>query len=396
MASKRDYYEVLGIAKGATEDEIKKAYRQLAIKYHPDKNPGDKTAEEKFKELGEAYEALSNPDKRAAYDRFGHQAFGPGAGGGGFSGAGGAGGYGGGFHDPFDIFREVFGAGGGGGGGGGFADIFGEAFGGGNADGGGRQNRGSDLRYDLEITLEEAVKGCEKEISIRKYDACDACDGSGAAPGSKTITCKTCRGTGQVSVSQGFFRVAQTCPTCRGAGQIIERPCPKCHGEGRVEKSSKIKIKIPAGVDTGSRLRSTGHGESGTRGGHAGDLYIVIHVREHPIFQRDGGDLYCEAPISFVKAALGGELAVPTLEGPTVVKIPAGTQSGRIFRLRGKGIPDLRGHGRGNLNVRVLIEVPERLNSEQRKKLEDFAAACNEDTNPAAKSFFNKARNFFS
>ncbi|MDR2462423.1 MAG: molecular chaperone DnaJ [Verrucomicrobiales bacterium] len=387
MAAKRDYYEVLGIAKGATEDDIKKAYRKLAIKYHPDKNPGNKQAEEKFKELGEAYEVLSNADKRASYDRFGHNAFAPG-GGGGFGGTGGFGG--GGFHDPFDIFREVFGSGGNGG----FGDIFGEAFGGNS--GGGRQNRGNDLRYDLEITLEEAVKGCEKEIAIRKYDTCDTCHGSGAAAGSKTVTCQTCRGTGQVSVSRGFFTMAQTCPTCRGAGQIIERPCPHCHGEGRMEKSSKIKIKIPAGVDTGARLRSSGQGESGLRGGRAGDLYIVIHVREHPIFQRDGEDLYCEAPISFVKAALGGELAVPTLEGTAIVKIPAGTQSGRVFRLRDKGIPNLRGHGRGHLNVRVLVEVPTRLNSEQRKKLEDFAAACNEDTNPASKSFFDKARNFFS
>jgi molecular chaperone DnaJ len=393
MASKRDYYEVLGVAKGASEDEIKKAYRKLAIKYHPDKNPGNKEAEEKFKELGEAYEVLSNPDKRSAYDRFGHQAFGPGAGGGGgFGGAGGFGGGGqGGFHDPFDIFREVFGSGGGGG----FGDIFGEAFGGGD-DGGARQNRGSDLRYDLEITLEEAVKGCEKEISIRKYETCDTCEGSGAASGSKTVTCKTCHGRGQVSVSRGFFTMAQTCPTCRGAGQIIEKPCAKCHGEGRVEKSSKIKIKIPAGVDTGSRLRSTGQGESGVRGGRTGDLYIVIHVKEHPIFQRDGDDLYCEAPISFVKAALGGELAVPTLEGTAIVKIPAGTQSGKIFRLRSKGIPDLHTHNRGNLNVRVIVEVPERLNSEQRKKLEEFAASCSEDTNPASKSFFEKAKHFFN
>jgi molecular chaperone DnaJ len=378
-ATKKDYYEILGVAKESTADDIKKAYRKLAIKYHPDKNPGNKEAEEKFKELGEAYEILSDENKRASYDRFGHQAFNP----------GGNGGSGGGFHDPFDIFREAFGTGGG------FSDIFSEAFGG-EQGGGTRQNRGSDLRYDLEITLEEAVRGCEKEISMRKYDTCDTCDGSGAAAGSKTVTCKTCHGAGQVSVSRGFFTMAQTCPTCRGAGKIIEKPCPKCHGEGRVEKSSKIKIKIPVGVDTGSRLRSTGHGESGVRGGRAGDLYIVIHVKDHPIFQRDGENLYCEAPISFVKAALGGELAVPTLEGPAIVKIPAGTQSGKVFRLRGKGIPDLHGHGRGNLNVRVLVEIPERLNSEQRKKLEEFAASCSEDTNPASKSFFEKAKNIFN
>jgi len=382
---KRDYYEILSVARGATQEEIKKSYRKLAVKYHPDKNPGDKESENKFKELGEAYEILSNPDKRAAYDRFGHNAFS----GGGRPGPGAAGA---GFHDPFEVFREVFG---GGGGGSIFGDIFEEAFSGGGR-GASRQGRGADLRYDLEITLEEAVRGCEKEISIRKHENCEECHGSGASAGSKSVTCPTCKGHGQVSVSRGFFSMAQTCPNCRGAGSIIEKPCPKCNGEGRAEKTSKIKIKIPAGVDNGSRLRSGSQGEAGVRSGQPGDLYIVIHVKEHPIFEREENDLYCEVPISFVKAALGGEQLVPTLEGPASIKIAPGTQSGRVFRLRGKGIPDVHGHGHGDLNVRLNVEVPAKLNTEQRKKLEEFAALCNEDTNPVAKSFFEKAKAFFN
>jgi len=381
--TKRDYYEILGVAREATEEEIKKAYRKMAVKYHPDKNPGNKEAEEKFKELGEAYEVLVDANKRAAYDRFGHGAFqqggGPGAGGGG-----------GGFHDPFDVFREVFGAGGGGSGI--FGDIFGEAFGGGR----GQSGRGADLRYDLEITLEEAVSGCEKDVTLRKLENCESCAGSGAAKGSKSVSCPTCRGAGKVSVSRGFFNMVQTCPRCHGSGVVIERPCTSCSGEGRSEKSTKVKIRVPAGVDSGSRLRSPGLGEAGIRGGGSGDLYIVIHVREHALFHRDHNDLLCEVPISFVKAALGGEIIVPTLEGKASLKIPAGTPSGKTFRLRGKGVPDLRGGARGDLNIHVHIEVPKKLNAEQRKKLEDFAAVCDEETNPDSKSFFDKARSFFN
>lgn len=387
MASKRDYYEILGVSKSATDAEIKKAYRKMAIKYHPDKNPDNKEAEDKFKELGEAYEVLSDADKRAAYDRFGHSAFEQG---GGFPGGAGAGG---GFHDPFDIFREVFG-GGGGGGGSVFGDIFGEAFGGGG--GGARSGQGADLRYDLEISLDEAVRGVEKEIAIRKPAACAECDGSGAAKGSKVVTCSTCGGRGQVSVSRGFFSMTQTCPTCHGSGQTIEKPCQVCNGNGRVEKTSKIKIKIPAGVDTGSRLRSPNQGEAGVRGAPAGDLYIVVHIKAHPIFERHDNDLYCEVPISFVKAALGGELNVPTLEGKVSIKIPAGTASGKIFRLRGKGVPDLRGGSPGDLNVRVYVEVPKKLNAEQKEKLQAFAEVCDEATNPESQSFFEKAKGFFS
>ncbi len=387
MATKRDYYEILGVNRTATDEEIKKSYRKLAVKYHPDKNPGDKTAEEKFKELGEAYEALSNPDKRAAYDRYGHAAFGPGGGGGAAAGSGA------GFHDPFDVFREVFGAGGGGGGGGSgiFGSIFEEAFGGSR----GERGRGADLRYDLELTFEEAARGCEKEISVGKLDTCERCTGSGAEPGTKLQRCPTCQGTGQVAVSRSFFTVAQTCPRCHGNGQIVEKPCNKCRGAGRLQQSSKIKVKIPAGIDTGSRLRSAGNGEGGVHGAPSGDLYVVIQVQPHEIFQRDGNDLYCEVPISFGKAALGGEIKVPTLEGAALLKIPAGTQSEKVFRLRHKGIPDVRGRGVGDLLVKITVEVPTHLSQEQREKLQVFLDSCNEETNPQEQSFFKKARNFF-
>lgn len=379
-ANKRDYYEVLTVERTATPEEIKKTYRKLAIKYHPDKNPGNKEAEEKFKELGEAYEVLSDENKRAAYDRYGHAAF-----------QGGMGGGGGGAHDPFEVFREVFGAGGGGGGGI-FGSIFEEAFGGNERS---SRGRGADLRYDMQITFEEAARGCEKEISVTKNETCDTCNGSGASPGSSVTTCTTCRGAGQVYVTRGFFSVAQACPRCQGAGQIIEKPCPTCHGVGRKEKSSKIKIKIPAGIEDGSRLRSTGHGEGGLRGGGSGDLYIVIHVQEHDIFQRDGQDLYCEIPISFAKAALGGELKVPTLDGEAVIKIPAGTATGKVFRLRHKGIVALNSKSMGDLHVKVYVEVPAKLNAEQRAKLQAFADSCNEETNPEEQSFFRKAKEFF-
>ena len=373
---KRDYYEVLAVSRTATEDEVKRAYRKLAVKYHPDKNPNDAHAEEKFKELGEAYDVLMDADKRAAYDRFGHAAFSQGMG------------RGGGFHDPFDIFREVFGGGGGGG-------IFETFFGGGaTTDREGRQ-RGSDLRYDMQITLEEAAFGVDKEIEVRKLDTCAKCDGKGAEPGSRTINCPNCGGRGQVISSRGFFQVSQTCPRCRGVGQIIEKPCRACDGEGRAENTSRIKLKIPAGIADGSRLRSSGNGEAGIRAGPAGDLYVVIHIKEHPIFQREDDNLYCEVPISFTLASLGGEIPVPTLEGKANLKVPAGTQSGQVFKLRGKGVANVNARDRGDLFARLLVEVPTRLNSEQRQKLEEFAALCGEENTPLHKSFFERAREFF-
>ena len=382
MAGKRDYYEVLGVSKSATADEIKKAYRKLAVKHHPDKNPGDHTAEEKFKELGEAYDILMDDNKRAAYDRMGHAAF--------AQGTAGPRGGGGGFHDPFDIFREVFGAGGG--------DVFEQFFGGGGGGGGqqsGGRQRGSDLRYDLQIRLEEAAFGCEKEIEINKLDACGKCSGSGAEPGSKVTTCPTCHGRGQVIASRGFFQVAQTCPRCRGTGQAIANPCKVCGGEGRMEGRSRIKLKIPAGIEDGSRLRSSRNGEAGMRGGPPGDLYVVIHIKEHAVFQRDEENLYCEVPIRFSIAALGGEVNVPTLEGKASLKIPAGTQGGTLFKLRGKGVPTLNSTSRGDLLVRVLVEVPSKLNSEQRKKLEEFSELCGDENTPLHKSFFERAKEWF-
>ena len=373
---KRDYYEVLDIARNAAEEEIKRAYRKLAVKFHPDKNPDDPHAEEKFKELGEAYDVLMDPNKRAAYDRFGHAAF-----------AQGGAGFGGGFHDPFDIFREVFGQGGFGGG------IF-ETFFGGDAQAEDRQH-GSDLRYDMQIKLEEAAFGAEKEIEIEKLDTCDKCHGSGAEPGSRTVSCPACGGRGQVISSRGFFHISQTCPRCRGAGEIIEKPCHQCHGEGRVEKLSRVKLKIPAGIREGSRLRSSRNGEAGIRGGPPGDLYVVIHIKEHKIFQRDGDNLYCEVPIPFSLAALGGEVDVPTLEGKAHLKVSPGTQSGQMFKLRGKGIANINGRDRGDLLTRLIVEVPLRLNAEQRHKLEEFAALCGEENTPLRKSFFERAKEFF-
>ena len=381
--TKRDYYEVLLVARDVTADELKKSYRKLAVKLHPDKNPGDSKAEEQFKELGEAYDVLSDPDKRAAYDRYGHAAFAQGGGGG--RGA-----------DPFDLFREVFGgmsgdAGGGGGG------IFDQIFGGGGGrtvDREGRQ-RGSDLRYDLQIKLEEAAAGVEKEIEISKLTICEVCSGAGAEAGSQAVTCKTCQGRGQVITSRGFFQVSQTCPRCRGTGTIIEKPCRTCGGEGRTEKTSRIKLKIPAGIEDGARLRSTRNGEAGIRGGPPGDLYVVIHVAEHAVFQREEDNLYCDVPISFVTATLGGEIKVPTLEGQAALKIPAGTQSGSVFKLRGKGIAEMNTKVRGDLLTRIVVEVPSKLNAEQRQKLEEFAALCGEENAPIHKGFFEKAKEFF-
>jgi molecular chaperone DnaJ len=382
---KQDYYELLGVAKGVTEEDLKKAYRKKAVQYHPDKNPGNKEAEEMFKKVSEAYEVLKDPEKRAAYDRYGHAAFQQSAG---PRGPGGFGGAGGGFHDPFDIFREVFGQQGGGGGG-----IFDQFFGGEGNDGG--AGRGSDLRYDIEITLEEAAHGVEKEISFRKLTQCAHCHGNGAEPGSKRTTCSTCRGTGQVTTSRGFFHVRQACPTCHGSGQRIEKPCAKCGGEGRVNETAKINVKIPPGVDTGNKLRSAGNGEAGVMGGEAGDLYIVVHVKDNDVFERQGDDLFCEIPIKFTLATLGGTIHVPTLQGKAALKIPAGTQSGTTFRLKGRGMPHLRGGAHGDQLIKVQVEVPPHLSSEQKKILEEFARVSGDNDQPMAKSFFEKAKKFF-
>jgi molecular chaperone DnaJ len=367
------------VAKGVTDEELKKAYRKKAVQHHPDKNPGDKASEEMFKKCSEAYEILKDPDKRAAYDRYGHAAF-QGAG-------GGAGARGGGFHDPFDIFREVFSQGGGGGG------IFDEMFGGGGARSGGQE--GADLRYDLELSLEEAAKGVEKEISFRKLVACKHCSGSGAEPGSKKVTCPTCRGAGQIRRSGGIIVFTQTCPTCGGSGVKIEKPCAVCKGEGRTAKNTKLNVKIPPGVDTGSRLRSAGNGEAAGAGGSPGDLYIVLSVKDHELFERQGDDLFCEIPIKFTLATLGGQIEVPTLTGKANLKIPTGTQSGTTFRLRNRGMPTLRGGGHGDELIRVQVEVPASLSAEQRKILEEFAKVSGDAHEPTSRTFFEKAKKFF-
>lgn len=388
MAEKRDYYEVLGVSRDVSADELKKAYRKLAVKYHPDKNPGDKTAEDKFKEIGEAYEILSDDQKRAAYDRYGHNAFS-----GGMGGPAGGGMGSGGFHDPFDIFREVFGGGGGGGG------VFESFFGGG---GGGRQQRrdgpqrGSDLRYGLEISLEEAAKGCEREIEYERLNSCKTCSGSGSASGGGKKTCRTCGGVGQVISSRGFFQIQQTCPDCNGSGEVISDPCKACSGSGRSKERTKLRVKIPAGIEDGSRLRSGGNGDYGSKGGPAGDLYIVVQVRQHEIFEREGDDLHCQMPLSFTTAALGGETTVPTLDGKANLKVPAGTQNGTTFRLRGKGIKTLGEDRHGDLYVHVQIAVPTKLNAEQKGHLEAFAKSFGETpSSTMEESFFEKARKFF-
>ena len=375
--AKRDYYEILEVSREETADGIKKSYRKLAVKFHPDKNPGDHAAEEKFKELGEAYEALSDPQKRAAYDQYGHAAFDPRA----RARGGGAG-----FHDPVDIFRDVFGGGGGG-------SIFENIFGGGQDPNG--PQRGDDLRYDMQITLEEAALGCEKEISVTKPDECDHCHGGGAEPGSKMRTCGTCGGRGQVLTSRGIFSIAQTCPHCKGAGRILEKPCRTCSGSGKHERTSKIKLRIPAGVESNSRLRSSGNGEAGVRGGPAGDLYVFLQVKPHEIFSREGDDLLCEVPVSFIQATLGAEIEVPTLQGKATVKIPAGTQPGTLLRLKGRGVKNLQGYGQGDLHVRIQVEVPTHLNSEQKQKLAEFAALCDGKEMPLSQGFFEKAKKFF-
>lgn len=367
MNGKKDYYELLGVNRGSSEEEIKKAYRKLALKHHPDRNPGDKQAEEKFKEVSEAYQVLTDPEKRAQYDQFGHAAFGDG----------------GPFRGGFDFssgFEDIFG------------DIFGEFFGAGPTRRHGR-SRGEDLRYNLNITFEEAAFGSEKKVKIPRHGPCEACHGSGSKPGSPPRTCPTCRGKGQVSFQQGFFNVSRSCSQCHGQGTIITDPCSSCGGVGRVRKFHTLSVKIPPGVDTGSRLKLRGEGEGGLAGGPAGDLYVVIQVEPHPLFIRDGLEIICEVPIGFVQAALGSEIDVPTLEGKVQMKIPPGTQSGKVFRLKGRGVRDVQGYRQGDQHVRVVVETPTHLTPRQKELLKEFATLGGEE--PLAKGFFDKVKQIF-
>ncbi len=372
-SKKRDYYEVLGVNRDASDEDIKKSYRKLAMKYHPDRNPDSKESEDKFKEAKEAYEMLSEPDKRRAYDAHGHA---------GVSQNAGAGGQG------FGGFGDAFG------------DIFGDIFGGGRG-GGGRSGvyRGADLRYNLEITLEQAARGTETKIRIPALEECKVCSGSGAKPGTTKKTCATCGGQGQVRVQQGFFSIQQTCPTCRGAGQSISDPCRPCDGQGRVKNHKTLSVKIPAGVDEGDRIRLTGEGEAGVGGGPTGDLYVVVQLKPHNVFQREGADLHCEMPISFTQAALGGEIKIPTLDGEASIKVPAETQSGQVFRLRGKGIKPIRSSTSGDLMCHVVVETPVRLTERQKeilRELEEINQKDGDRHNPKAKGFMDKVKAFFS
>jgi molecular chaperone DnaJ len=363
---KRDYYEVLGVSRTAGDDELKKAYRKLALKFHPDKTPG-KEAEERFKECNEAYQILSDPQRRAQYDRFGHAAFEQNGGMGGFDFAGG--------------FDDILG------------DLFGDFFGTSRGRGGrSRARRGADLQYQLEISFVEACRGCEKTLSVPRLARCETCAGRGAKAGTTPQTCPQCNGSGQMRFQQGFFSIAKTCGKCNGHGQIITNPCPSCDGAGARRVTYTVNVKIPAGVDTGSRLKLRGEGEIGGNGGPSGDLYVVLDVEEHPIFVRDGHDLVCEVPVSFAQAALGTELEVPTLDGSVKVKVPAGTQSGHMFRLRGRGVADLNGYGTGDELVRVVVETPRKLTAKQRELLEEFAKLSGEDVHPMSKSFFDKVK----
>jgi molecular chaperone DnaJ len=378
--TKRDYYEVLGVPRNATEQEIKSAYRKLALKYHPDRNPGDKTAEEKFKEAAEAYAVLADPEKRARYDQYGH------------AGVSGTAGPGVGF-DP-TIFAD-------------FSDIFaglGDIFGFGDLFGTRRRGgpmRGADLRYDLDLSFEEAARGTETTIQIPREETCPTCHGSGAAPGSGPETCPQCRGRGQVRYQQGFLTIARTCDQCGGAGRIIRKLCKTCQGHGRVTRDRTLTVRIPAGIASGQRLRLAGEGEHGVAGGPPGDLYVVVHVREHPFFHREGDDLYCELPVSFPTLALGGTVQVPTLDGPAPLAIPAGTQSGERFRLKGKGIPNVGGRGRGDLYVVVRAEIPRKLTKEQRQLIEQLAKTLGPDAGPASaagpsdRPFFDRVKDMF-
>lgn len=377
--SKRDFYEVLGVSKTASDEELKKAYRKLAMKYHPDRNQGEqaKEAEEKFKEAKEAYEMLSDSQKRAAYDQYGHAGVDPNSGmGGGFGGGGG--------------FAEAFG------------DIFGDMFGGGRAGGarGGRQvYRGSDLSYSMEITLEEAAKGKDAQIRIPSWDSCDTCHGSGAKPGTSPKTCTTCGGQGSVQMRQGFFSVQQTCPHCRGTGKIIPEPCTSCNGQGRIKRQKTLEVKIPAGIDDGMRIRSSGNGEPGMNGGPPGDLYIEIRIKQHDIFEREGDDLHCQVPVSFITAALGGEIEVPTLQGKAAIDIPEGTQAGKQFRLRGKGIKGVRSSYPGDLYCHIVVETPVKLTEYQRKLLRELEESLKKGGgkhSPNGESWTDKLKRFFS
>ena len=372
--SKRDYYEVLGVNKGCDADDLKKAYRKLAMKYHPDRNSGDRNAEVKFKEAKEAYEVLNDPQKRQVYDQFGHQGIDQQSGG--FSG--GSAGFGGGFADAF-------------------SDIFGDIFGGSQSSGS-NSHRGSDLKYNMEISLEDCFRGVEKKIRVPSLQACDSCKGSGAKAGSRPITCNTCNGQGQVRMSQGFFSVSQTCPKCRGNGKIISNPCSPCNGQGRVQKNRTLSIKIPKGVDTGDRIRLNGEGEAGTNGGTSGDLYVEVNVADHDIFTRDGQNLHCELPISISKAALGGEIEVPTLDSTAKLKIPKETQTGKTFRLRGKGLNSVRGSSIGDLMCHVLVETPVNLTARQKEILEELEVINSKDKkrhSPKSETWMDKVKNFF-
>jgi len=363
--AKRDYYEVLGVHQNASDTEIKKAYRRLAMKHHPDKNPDNHTeSSEKFKEATEAYEVLSDPEKRASYDQFG------------FAGVEGMGGGFGGARDFSDIFGDIFG------------DFFGTAAGQGRS----RASRGADLRYNMTISFEEAAFGKETTIRIPKTEVCDSCGGKGTSPGTEPKTCPTCRGTGQTRVQQGFFTISSTCNRCHGEGQIITSPCPECGGRKFVEREKTLNVKIPAGVDSGSRLRISGQGEPGAGGGPPGDLYIVLGVKEHPIFAREGDDVWCEIPVSFSTAALGGEIEVPTLGGKAAVKVPPGTQTGRIFTLKHKGIANVKGYGIGDEKVKVVVETPTNLTSRQKELLKEFESLSKDESNPMSKGFWDKVK----
>jgi molecular chaperone DnaJ len=375
--SKRDYYEVLGVDKSTDPKEIKKAYRRVAMKYHPDRNPDDPRADEKFKEATEAYDVLMDNEKRGAYDRYGHAGVDPGMGGGG--------GFGGGGGNFSDIFGDVFG------------DIFGGGGGGGGRGHAGPQ-RGSDLRYTLDISLEDAVKGTTVEIRVPSLSTCDTCGGSGAKKGSKPVNCGTCGGAGQVRMQQGMFQVQQTCPSCRGRGKTISDPCGSCHGQGRVEKTRTLSVKVPPGVDTGDRIRLSGEGEAGPEGGPSGDLFVQMSVKQHHIFERDGKHLYCEVPITFVDAALGGELEVPTLDGRVKLKIPSGTQTGKLFRMRGKGVKPVRGSSVGDLLCRAVVETPVNLSKAQKELLRQFQESTGEggkSHSPRQHSWFEGVKSFF-